>query len=538
MIFNKITRYGALAFGALAFAQCAESLDVTNENEPPFDVLTSEEGLQRLALGIWFFDDGQNIGDFNWITQTNHSIMGDETYCPFGNFTWRWQNQPTSITFNGGATTFTPPQGADQPTTLNSFNDRAQVDNNAYAFEWRAMYRANNTANLILSSADAATFANDPEATKASYKAWGYFWKGWAYSRLGSMYGDGLIIDEFGTTNSDYVPNTALIAEATENFDLALAELNKTNDGAWTLLTTVAIPDYMRIENGNPTLDDMRAMINTMKARNILVNRRVRALATNTVPQISAADYQAILALTENGIQADGNWIQFRSAESNGVFDQTIWPPYRAMIGWLFMSERLVQDFKPGDLRRARNVDTLATPFVNQRGRGIQYGTRYGFVAIENGGDYATTEVGLAKMPMAGSYDENALMRAEALIQTGAIEDGLALIEEVRESQDAGLSPVVGTGLNADQAYEELRKERRIGLIFQGLQFYDARRWGVTVPVALGGGRSNAVVIGPTGTVFNDATFNYNYLDYFGVPDDELDFNETDRANVASVPAQ
>ena len=531
-------RLAAVLGSALAFSQCADSLDVSNENEPPVEVLSSEAGLQRLALGIWFFDDGQRIGDFNWLTQTNHSIMGDETYVPWGNFTWRWQNQLTSIMYDNGTQTWTPPQGLAQGPQLETFNDRGQVDNNAFAFEWRAMYRANNTANLILQSSEAATFANDPGATKASFDAWGRFWKGWAYSRIGSMYSSGLILDEFGETNSNYVSRTEIIDEATRQFDLALAALDATTDGAWSLLTTSAIPDYMRVENGNPSVADMKAMINTMKARNILVNRRAFDIATGTMPRITEADYQSILTLTANGIQPGGNWIQFRTVEANGVFDQTIWPPYRILIGWQFLSERLVQDFKPGDDRRERNVVMLATPQVNRAGRGIQYGTRWGLKAIEAGGDYASTEPGLASMPMAGSYAENALMRAEALIRTGNVEGGLMLIDEVRASQNAMLDAVAGTGLNAEQAYEELRLERRIGLFFQGLQFYDARRWGVTVPVSQGGGRTDGVILDARGNVFTDAVLNYNYLDYFGVPDDELDFNETDRTRVMSVSPQ
>ncbi len=64
---------------------------------------------------------------------------------------------------------------------------------------------------------------------------------------------------------------------------------------------------------------------------------------------------------------------------------------------------------------------------------------------------------------MASTYDENQLMRAEALMYTGKIEDGLALIDEVLKAQGAGLTAVAGTGLTLAQAKEELRRERRIG---------------------------------------------------------------------------
>lgn len=530
----KSIKFLAFALSALVFTQCADSLDVSNENEPPLEVLQSEEGLKRASLGIWFFDDGQRISDFNWLAQTNHSIMGDETYVPWGNFGWRWANQLTSITYNGGTETWTPPEGGPQGDMLAQFNDRAQVDNNALSFEWRAMYRANNSANLILENVDAVDFSGDAAAKRSAHTAWARFWKGWAYSRIGAMYSNGLIINEYGSTNGDYLPNTAILAEAEVQFDQALTALSASS-AAWDDFVASAIPDYMQVGNGTPTVADMTAMINTMRARNILIMRRAFPIATGTLPEITTEDYNRILALTANGLQEGSNWIQFRTISANGVFFQTIWPPYRALIGWAFMSERLVQDFKPGDARLTRNVDTLATPQVNRSGRGIQYGTRYQFKSIDAGGDYASTTDGLMSVAMAGSWIENALMRAEALIRTGAIEDGLNIIDAVRASQNAGLDPVAGTGLNEDQAYEELRRERRIGLIFQGLQFYDARRWAVTVPTSLGGGRENGVILDGLGVLHEDATLNYNYLDFWGVPDDELDFNETDRASVSNV---
>ncbi|MFM9910026.1 MAG: hypothetical protein ACKVOW_11780, partial [Chitinophagaceae bacterium] len=89
---------------------------------------------------------------------------------------------------------------------------------------------------------------------------------------------------------------------------------------------------------------------------------------------------------------------------------------------------------------------------------------------------------------------------------------------------------VSGTGLTLAQAKEELRKERRIALAFRGLSFYDARRWGVINDISNGGGRTGVTVLSPTGpngsiVVNTNATINYNYLDYWDVPDNELVYN-------------
>jgi hypothetical protein len=97
--------------------------------------------------------------------------------------------------------------------------------------------------------------------------------------------------------------------------------------------------------------------------------------------------------------------------------------------------------------------------------------------------------------------------------------------------------------LTADEAKEQLRSERRVGLFLRGLSFYDARRWNVTAPVSEGGGRANANVLVPNG--FGNPALDepavlpcfmeYNYMDYWDVPLNELDFN---KPSATSVPVK
>jgi starch-binding outer membrane protein, SusD/RagB family len=122
-------------------------------------------------------------------------------------------------------------------------------------------------------------------------------------------------------------------------------------------------------------------------------------------------------------------------------------------------------------------------------------------------------------------YEENQLMKAEALINTNQIEAGLAIIDAIRTAQGAGLAAVTGTGLNLAQAKEELRRERRIVCAFRGISFYDARRWKVIDAIAQGGGRTGCVALKNTGAVSTNATIEYNYLDYWDVPGNELTYN-------------
>jgi len=508
----------------LLAVSCQDDLDVQNPNAPTLDVLDSEEGLLRSMLGMYSVFDGGYV----WIAQAHHECMGDALFIPWGNFSWRWANQPTKIILDDG-TVVTPPQGGSQAQELILRNDRAQGDNNAFGWEWAYMYRLNNIGNLILSKLEEGNIVltGDAATKEATIRAFARFWKGFAYSRIGSLYSAGIVNDEFSATNPNFVSRQLVIDAANEQLDLAIQQLNSIADETVYAATLErGIPDYMR-PNGVPSPQSFVRMINTLKARNTLVNTKVA--------DMTQEQWQEVLDLASNGLQPGDNILEFRTANENAFF-VTAFNPYRVLIGWHFPSERLIQDFKEGDARFARNFAELGSPQVNVRGRGIQYGTRFGFIPIDEGGDYATLTAGLASLDVAGTWEEAYLMQAEALIMTGKQDEGLALIDEVRTAQTAELDPVANTGLTMEEAYEELRRERRIGLFMRGLAFYDARRWGLTDPLEEGGGREGAVVLDGSGNLNTDATIDYNYLDYWGVPDDELDFNPAAEGSASTDP--
>jgi hypothetical protein len=143
---------------------------------------------------------------------------------------------------------------------------------------------------------------------------------------------------------------------------------------------------------------------------------------------------------------------------------------------------------------------------------------------------YGTQAEGIYELAVAGNYEENELMKAEASLYTGKQEDALKIIDGIRTLQGAGLTAVAGTSLSLDAAKEEFRRERRVTCAWRGLSFYDARRWGV-----LENGRTNAVVIDKSAVLNTKATITYNFLDYYDVPDNELAYN---KPNAASAPVK
>lgn len=518
----------------LPIVGCKNQLEIKNPNNPTLAVLKTEDGMNRLAMSVYAVDNSTSIEGgllsfrFMWITMANHEIMGDAMHIPWGNFAWRWMNQVAKITIPNGTTPVVslPPVGLSQPQELANRNSRAFQDDNGFLHEWQVAYFINNTCNLILENVESTSFAGDATSKRNILKAWARFWKGYAYSRIGSMYSGGLILNNSGQTQGGYVDNIAILSEATSQLDQAnalLASLPAGSNSAIDDVFKAAIPDFIR-GSVLPTPASMIRSINSLKARNLMVNKRVSG--TNAM---TATDWNQVITLANNGVLAN-DFVFF------GVLDGTFFTstavPYRTQVGWHFPSQRILQDFQTGDSRRSSYFIEYTDPvdwYVNQRNRGLQFGATADFADS----DLTSITPKKSKTYFTPTYEENQLMLAEARIRTNLIEAGLANIDAVRTLQASGLAATVGTGLTQAQAIEQLRSERRIGLLLRGLSFYDARRWGVNDPASMGGGRQNAHVVVPgaligaaAAQVRTDCTIEYNYLNYFGVPASELDFNK------------
>lgn len=112
-------------------------------------------------------------------------------------------------------------------------------------------------------------------------------------------------------------------------------------------------------------------------------------------------------------------------------------------------------------------------------------------------------------------YADVLLWKAEALIETGQIEAGLEIIDQVRtraentpslDDDNPVLEKFAGTGLNQERAIEILREERRLELGFESHRFNDLKRWGIADEVLTDMGKN-----------FQD----YNYL--YPIPQGEID---------------
>ena len=520
---------------------CKKQLDITNTNQPTPESAASEAGVISLAQGSiyrnGFFDLKYTDGVYGrfWAGATGfHEMMGDVIGVEAANAFINQIGCPNKVTYDNASVILNPSAVNTQYALLRSVNFNSQSGGNPTFYEWAYMYGLIVAANTTLDLSSKATYTGSAAAKaakKATIDAWCYWWKGYAYSRIGSIYYAGIKQDatySASSTNGNYISNTAILAEADANFTKCDAALTAASASAADFSTVFAqlVPGYCQIGKGGVlTVPMWKRNISTMRARNIMVNTLQAA--------ITPAQWSSILTLTNSGIQASDFIFTGRTDPNGDFLGTTVADKVQSTssaTNTYKLSERWVQDFKSGDQRLANNVRTLnAGVGIFNQDRGNSFNTRY---TLRNGGlalpgvvTYSNTIAGANEISLCGTYEENELMKAEATMYAASfspasIVTGMGLVDAVRNYQGAGLAPTVA--LTAVVAREELRRERRIALGFKGLSFYDARRWDIIDPTK---SRTGCVLLSASSVVNTNAIINYGFLDYWDVPDNELAYN-------------
>ncbi|MDI9864598.1 RagB/SusD family nutrient uptake outer membrane protein [Flectobacillus sp. DC10W] len=526
----KITALSVLLMSSMMMS-CKDQLDIQNPNQPTPASAATESGVIGLAQGAIYINGFTSSGDkyydgvvgafYNGVVGF-HEMMGDVVAAEAANTYMNNLSAPNSVTLDDGTVVANPNSPSQQITLLRNINVNAQQGGNPGFHEWALMYGLNNAANSILEVVEKTTFSGDAATKKNTVKAWAYLWKGFAYARIGSIYYAGLINNASSSTNGNYVAKEKIIEESNANYDKAAALLGAiTNTADYSSVLGALIPSYFQTGKGVvPTTAQFIKNLNTLKARNIIVNTPVASM--------TAAQWNQILTLTNAGVGSSDPVFAGNTNTAGDIFSPLSYSVAARCVGanasggTFKISERLIQDFNAGDKRLANNFNQFAV-WVGNSDRGNAFNTRWG---IKDGGNglagvmvYTNRTAGMAELYMLGSYEENELMKAEAKLYTGDIAGAATSINNIRTYQGAGLAALASTDLATVK--EELRKERRVALAFRGLAFYDARRWGV-----LDSGRKNAVVISKDGKTINTkASITYGYLDYWDVPDNELAYN-------------
>jgi starch-binding outer membrane protein, SusD/RagB family len=543
-------KYGIYLLSAaiMLFGSCKKQLDVKDPNDPTFGTnVTDEGGLAAFAKGAIYWN-GFNYGN-TWLGDSYfslpwgyHELMGDVVGGGQGS-----NNQTTTMGVPDkfvadpsapASTTFTNPS----PQALGiirSFNNSGGTSNgnNALYYEWTSMYAMINACNLTLENLGGVPLSADKANT---VKAWCYWWKGYAYAQIGTLYYAGLIVDKSNTIVSKFVKQADIITESNKQLNLASTTLGAiANQGDYNAMITQLIPGQCQVGLGSaPSSAQWIRTINTMLARNIVLNHLApfvngnasATIAKSSIAPMSAADWASVITFCNNGVKQGDNVFTGRTSSSNSFFSSNS-GSVAAMLAesnqstTYKLSERLVQQFKAGDKRLANFTTSSGTFFGDANTNTTRYSLVDGVTAGLTGIPIlGSRQAGGLEIYIGPTYEENQLMLAEANIRTSNIPAALTLIDNVRAYQGAGVPALAGSTLTLSQALKELTMERSAALALRGLSFYDARRWGWTYAIANGGGRYGCTLLFK-GNIYTNATIDYNFMDYWDIPGDETEKN-------------
>ncbi|MEI7628256.1 MAG: RagB/SusD family nutrient uptake outer membrane protein [Bacteroidota bacterium] len=536
--------YLAILSTVLFTSSCKKELNQVNPNSPTIGGnVNNEAGIAAYALGGVYWS-GFNYGDA-WLGNSYfslpwgyHELMGDVAGGGSGS-----NNQTT--TMGVPEAMYPDPVGAPSTVVTNpspevsiirSYNNTASTAaaNNALFYEWTNMYALINSMNATLEALPGVAGLSADKA--ATVKAWAYWWKGYAYAAVGTMYYAGLIENKASTTNSNYVAQTAVIAESNTQLNNAITALKGiSNQGDYNTMIAQLIPQQCQVGLGQPLSSAQWVKtINTMLARNILLNKLSPFVNGNpsatitgaSIPAISAADWTAIIAYCNAGVQAGDYVFTARSTSVNSFFTPTggtvaSLSTLSNQVSTYKVSERLVQNYQAGDKRLANFTSSNGTFY----GDAVSNSTRYGLVdavtaSLSGFQTLSSRQTGGIEVYMGPTYEENTLMLAEANIRSGNVPAGVALIDAVRNYQGAGLASL-STSLTVAQALNALTQERLAALAYRGLSYFDLRRWGWSYGQTKGGGRYGCNML-YNKVLYTNAFINYNYMDYWDVPADEI----------------
>ncbi|MEP6711715.1 MAG: hypothetical protein ABJA37_04820, partial [Ferruginibacter sp.] len=213
MKINKII-VGLIALSFLG--ACKKQLDIINPNQPSPATAATEAGIISLAQGTiyrnGFYDVKYSDGVYGrfWAGATGfHEMMGDIIGVEAANAYINQIGLPNKVTLDNGTVISNPSAVNTQYELLRSVNFNSQSGSNPAFYEWAYMYNMIVAANSVLDLSGKTTYQGSDSASKrATVNAWAYWWKGYAYARIGSFYYAGVKQDATfndQSTNGQYI---------------------------------------------------------------------------------------------------------------------------------------------------------------------------------------------------------------------------------------------------------------------------------------------------------------------------------------------
>lgn len=376
-----------------------------------------------------------------------------------------------------------------------SFTANNPAFNGVWSYKFEAISRANRAINTLENQEVMGSLGmNQNLADRLLGES--YFLRAFNYFELVNNYGDVPLLTQPLENFSDAY-ETAIRSPETEVWDLIIDDLEKAVD---------LLPASKYSSEAQPWRVSLGAAI-SMQAKTSLYQENYN----DVINYISTLESYGFYSLNHHYFDAFDVSKQFQENEVIFAYDhRENETPGRgnglgALMGWGFIapSDNFVAAFEPEDPRLEYTID------IENRNPNKLLGTVDG--QFKGNDDGPGNKIYIR-------YADVLLWKAEALIETGDIEGGLQIIDQIRDrarntprvdgstvSSDA-LPTYAGNGLSAEQAREALYKERRLELGFESHRFNDLKRWGIA-----------GEVLNEMGRNFQD----YHYL--YPIPQREID---------------
>lgn len=403
---------------------------------------------------------------------------------------------------------------------------------------WVSCYRGIARANLAIEKIGAIPDANITAAKRASFVAQAKFLRALYYFNLAVYYEDVPLILKTQTLEEAYVPKNTY----TEVKDAIIKDLTE---------AIVDLPaSYPATELGYATKGAALGLL----ARFQLYNKNYNAVVEATQPMLTMGyglfnNYYNLFTLAGERTNEIVFSVRFVQDQSNNgeLFSGTF---LGAPKGDMLPMRNLVRDYyctdgkpitssplyNPGsqklnrDPRLAASIYFNGDIFLTDLNRVFTGNTNTTFGQRKYTRTAAST-TGISVFSPGGQdfyvlrYADVLLMRAEALAELGRQAEAYPLVNQVRAR--VGMPTVEaaeGAGLSKDQMIEVIRHERRVELAFEGLRFFDLKRWG-QIETAIN--RAKGDFVGPYAPVYRGRK-----SEVFPIPQREMDANK----NLAQNP--
>jgi starch-binding outer membrane protein, SusD/RagB family len=403
-----------------------------------------------------------------------------------------------------------------------------------FSNKWNSCYRGIGRANDVIANVPTIPTANLSEAKKSALLGQAYFLRALFYMELAIYYQDAPLILKVQTLDEAYVPKNTY-AELRDQIikDLDFAILN--------LPDTHPVTQY-----GYATRNAARGLLSRFQ----LYNKNYQAVVDLTTPILGTYTLEPNYSnlFTEAGESSKEILFSVRFAigtDNNGEFFSATYSPATPKVS-LRPMKNAVQSFygldgkpiprtNPASLGKAnRDPRLAASVYFNGDEWNFDVTPAVKFIASTSPTGYGLkkylrTKVGTDLSPVFGKgaqdfivirYADILLMRAEALVELNSLPDVYTLVNQVRQRTSVNM-PTIETaeGINRTQSQlrDIVRQERRVELMFEGLRFFDLKRWG-GLPVAYLRMQNDAA----TGYV---PIYRGKRSEIFAIPQSELDNN-------------